>query len=469
MTEKILKEKKTNNPDRLPVGKFFAWKARDVSVAAINIVFGFLMIFCTDTLGMPAALVGTLLMASKIFDGFTDLFAAYVIENTHTRLGKARPYEFCLIGVWICTFLIFCASPEWSLIAKSIWVCSMYTLVFSIFTTLVGAANTPYMIRAFGRRQVLVKVSSYGGIVTMVGAMAVSVSFPMVMAKMATSPAGWRQMIALYSIPLLLIGLLRLIFVKEVVETDSDTTEKIPVKQILKMLVSNRYIWVFAGMMGFFNVITNMNVAVYFFRYYIGNLSLMGVFQIFSIVMLLGMFFMPQLTKRFSTPTIIGGGAILSVIGYAIVFLAGTNLVLLAVGGLLAGLVTFPVSYLQILIIMDLCTFNEWKGVPRMEVTVSLGGNLFSKIGQGVGAGLLGILLGAAGYDGAAATQPDSAILMIRMLYSLIPGVGILLILLFARVLGNFSKRVPQMAKDIEERKKAANAAVAEFENSRKA
>jgi Na+/melibiose symporter-like transporter len=64
---------KTENPDRLPVGKFFAWKSRDISIAAVTIVTGFVTMFCTDFLGMPAALVGTLLFAGRIFDGFTDL------------------------------------------------------------------------------------------------------------------------------------------------------------------------------------------------------------------------------------------------------------------------------------------------------------------------------------------------------------------------------------------------------------
>jgi Na+/melibiose symporter-like transporter len=449
------KKKRKEDPDRLPVGTFFAWKARDVSIASVQIVFGFLMMFCTDTLGMPAALVGTLLMGSKIFDGFTDLFAAYIIENTNTKLGKARPYEFCLIGIWGCTFLMFCASPEWSMVAKAVWVCSMYTFVFSIFNTLLGAANSPYMIRAFVRRQVLSKVASYGGIVTTLGAMVVSITFPMLMARLANSPAGWRQLIALYALPLLLIGLLRFIFVKEVIKTDKDAAEKVPVKQILKMLGSNRYIWVAAAMFGFFNVITNMNAGSYYFRYIAGDLSLMGVVQGIGMLLLIGMFIMPKLTKRFSAPQIICGGVIISMFGYGLLYFAGGNIVLLGIGTILIGTATFPLSYLQILIIMDLCTFNEWKGLPRMEATVSLGANLFAKIGQAVGAGLLGILLGAAGYDGTLAAQPDSAFTMIRLVYSLIPAAGMLIVLFFAGMLRKFSGQIPQLAKEVEERKAA--------------
>ncbi|MDR2786145.1 MAG: MFS transporter, partial [Treponema sp.] len=94
------KEKKVN-PDHLSVGKFFAWKTRDVASAGVIVVMGFLTMFCTDYLGMPAAYVGTLLLAGRVFDGITDLFAGFLVDNTNTRWGKARPYEWCIIGSWL--------------------------------------------------------------------------------------------------------------------------------------------------------------------------------------------------------------------------------------------------------------------------------------------------------------------------------------------------------------------------------
>lgn len=64
-------------------------------------------IFCTNVLGMNSALVGTLLMVSKLFDGFTDLLAGFLIDNTKSKWGKARPYEIAVIGVWGCSVLLF--------------------------------------------------------------------------------------------------------------------------------------------------------------------------------------------------------------------------------------------------------------------------------------------------------------------------------------------------------------------------
>ena len=163
----MTKEKKQKNPDKLGLGRLLAFKSSDVAQAGIQaIVLGYLTLYCTDTLAINPALVGTLLMASKIIDAFTDIFAGWLVDNTHTKLGKGRPYELCIIGVMICSIGLFSASPQWTMFFKCAWIFSMYTLVFSIFTTLRMAALTPYTIRAFSNNQnVITKVASYGGVI----------------------------------------------------------------------------------------------------------------------------------------------------------------------------------------------------------------------------------------------------------------------------------------------------------------
>ena len=204
----MAKTKKAPNPDRLPVGKFVAWRMRDWSLAANFIVMSYLTIYCTDTLKMPAALVGTLLLASKILDGVGEMFAGYIVDNTRTKFGKGRPYELCILGLWICTYFLF-STPDMGMVGKSIWVVIFYALVQSVFQTMLAAAQTPYMKRAWANKRVLVKLQSYGGILGTLLSAIVSISFPILMRSMATSHAGWSKLVMIYAIPLGLIGLLR--------------------------------------------------------------------------------------------------------------------------------------------------------------------------------------------------------------------------------------------------------------------
>ena len=77
-----------------------------------NVVYAFLssfvMIYLTDTVGLNPGIVGTLIAVSKLFDGITDIFFGSMIDKTHSKLGKARPWMlFGQVGVSLCLFLLF--------------------------------------------------------------------------------------------------------------------------------------------------------------------------------------------------------------------------------------------------------------------------------------------------------------------------------------------------------------------------
>ena len=143
---------KTRAPkaDRLPLGKFLAWKSSDITSAGVFlIVTTYMSLFCTDHLGMSPLVVGNIILISNVIDFFTDLIAAYVIDNTKSKWGKARPYELGAIGMTLCTTLIFITPSGWNETLKIVWVFCMYTFLFGVFNTFRTSANVPYLIRAF--------------------------------------------------------------------------------------------------------------------------------------------------------------------------------------------------------------------------------------------------------------------------------------------------------------------------------
>lgn len=272
--------KKTSNKEKrtVPFGQLLAWQTRAISLGAITIIIAYFSLYCTDTLGMRPAIVGTLLMASKFVDGFTDLVAGYLVDNTHTRLGKARPYEISIIFAWIFTVLLFSTSPQWSNIIKSVWIFAMYTLIFSVFSTFLNAAESPYIIRAFGDKEAVTKVSALGGLIVTIGCMVVSISFPILMGKLAISASGWRQLILIYALPLIIIGLLRFIFVKEKYDAEGDS-EHVSFKDMFKMLRNNPYAWCMAGENGATQFVIGLGAATYYFTWVVGDIGKYSIIQ----------------------------------------------------------------------------------------------------------------------------------------------------------------------------------------------
>ena len=102
-------KRKERNPKAVGAGRMFAWQSREVSQGCALMAVGYVSIFCTDTLKMDPALVGILLVISKLLDGFTDIIAGFIIDRTDTKWGRGRPYEVCIIGMWISTWLMSCA------------------------------------------------------------------------------------------------------------------------------------------------------------------------------------------------------------------------------------------------------------------------------------------------------------------------------------------------------------------------
>ena len=53
-------------------------------------VGSYLTLYYTDSVGIAAATIGTLMLLSRLLDGISDLVMGSIIDRTHTRWGKAR-------------------------------------------------------------------------------------------------------------------------------------------------------------------------------------------------------------------------------------------------------------------------------------------------------------------------------------------------------------------------------------------
>ena len=448
---------KTPKANRLPLGKFLAWKSSDITSAGVFlIVTTYMSMFCTDHLGMNPLVVGNIILVSNIIDFFTDLIAAYVIDNTKTKWGKARPYELGAVGMTLCTTLIFVTPSGWNDTLKIVWVFCMYTFLFGVFNTFRTSANVPYLIRAFDNNRTLIgKVSSYGGIVTTMGSMVVSLTFPKLMANLATSDGGWTTLILIYMIPLTVLGLLRFLFVKENPEIDArQVKDKVDFKDIWLMIRKNGYAWLYLLIMFFFQTIQSIGALSYYFKYIVGDVEQMGLLSIMSFVLLPTMFLFPVLMKKLSASQIIGLGAVLSCAGYVVNYFAGASMTMLIIGSIITAFAMLPISYLGNMVQMDLCTYNQYLGLPRMDASIGALFNGFgTQLGQGFGGWLLGFALAASGYVASegetVVAQPESAITMIQLLYSLIPMALMILLAVSAFLLSKLNKKMPQIEADI--------------------
>lgn len=448
--------RKEKDPKKVGFGRLIAWNSRAVSQGIGLMVLGYLSIYCTDTLNMPPALVGTLLVISKLLDGVTDVVAGFIVDRTDTKWGRGRPYEWCIIGMWASIWLMFTCPPSFSVVVKSIWVLCMYAMVNSVFYTFLQASNTVYMCRAFRYQEQYVSLSSSGAIFSMVCVAAFNIAIPSLVGKYGVSSSGWSFLMACIAIPMAIIGIMRFLFIKETIEVDTKVSdgvaEKVSFRDVKTVLTKNPYIWIVALILFVCNFVTNMGVNTYYFTYIVHNLGLLGLISAVQILAIPVMLFVPAILRKISISKLILIGCILSMVGYGINYIAGANTVLLSVAAVLFGLGSVPISMLINLMIIECADFNEWKGSQRMEGTLSSVTSFATKIGSALGAGVLGMLLSISGYIGDADLIPDSAVNMIRHLYSTIPAV-LWLIVALSLLLYKLDKKMPQIREEIELRR----------------
>ncbi|MCI2048746.1 MAG: MFS transporter [Lachnospiraceae bacterium] len=456
------KGKNIDNEKKIGPVKFFAWNLRGVSTGVCLMVMGYLSIYCTNTLGLNIAVVSMLLVVSKVIDAFTDLIAGLLVDKTNTKIGRGRPYELSIIGLWVCTYLLFSVPESWSMTVKYIWVLLMYIFVNAVFFTLLNANVTAYTVRAFKYHEQYVKLSTLGFVVPMVGVAVFNVIFPTLVGRIATSQAGWSRLIGITAIFMTALGLLRFIFVpetnKEITEAEQEK-EKVTLKDVGILFKNDKYIFALALVQLVLNFTTNLGVTTYYFTYIVGDISKQSILALVSLVSLPLAFVIPQLLKKTSVVKVIILGNILSITAGVINFIAGSNVVLLSIAGFLGGIGTVPCSMLPMLLIIDCADYNEYIGIQRMEGTLSAVNGFAGKVGAAAATAVTGLLLAAAGFvsstQGAATMQPGSALWMIRALYSIVPAV-LWVITALTMMSYKLEKKMPEIRSTLEERRAQA-------------
>ena len=104
-------------------------------------LFGaYLMIFYTDVFGLPAAMVGTMFLVTRVWDSVFDPVIGIIADRTSSRWGKFRPYllflavPFGLIG--ILTFY----TPPFGEAGKLVYAYITYSLMMMVYSGI----NVPY-------------------------------------------------------------------------------------------------------------------------------------------------------------------------------------------------------------------------------------------------------------------------------------------------------------------------------------
>ena len=412
-----------------------------------NVVYvllsAFVMIYLTDTAGLNAGIVGTLMMVSRLFDGFSDVIFGALLDRTNTRMGKARPWMLWgFVGCAGMIVAIFAIPTELGETAKYAWFFIAYTLLNAVFYTannIAYSALTALITRNGSERVQMGSIRFMFAFGTNLLIQSITVGG---VAMFGGGAAGWRTMAIIYALFGLAINTLSVFSVKELspeeLAGDDDTAQKedtLTVLESAKMLLSNKYYLLILVVFLLTQVFTAMlNMGIYFMKYILGDENLLGTFAwAINIPLIVGLLVTPIIVKKFGEMYRVNlGGYVIATLGRLGVLVAAYfhNIPLMLILSAVASLGMSPLQGTLNAMIAEASEHTWLRTGKRIDGLMFSCTSLGVKVGSGIGTAAAGWLLAASGYDGGVSMQPDSAIQMLYVMYVWFPLVANALIFL---------------------------------------
>ena len=405
-----------------------------------NVVYAFLtsfvMIYLTNTVGLNAGIVGTLIAVSKLFDGVTDVFFGNMIDRTKSKMGKARPWMFYgFFGCAVTLFAVFAIPTDLGEFAKYAWFFIAYTLLNAVFYTANNIAYSALTSLVTKNSSERVQMGSFRFIFAFSTSLFIQTVTVGAVEALGNDANAWRIVAFIYCILGVITNTLSVFSVKELSEEELNEADEnaapkddnLTLVQSAKLLFSNKYyvmiscVYVLQQLYG-----AMLGVGIYFMTYVLGNKELFGVFSwAINIPLIIALVFTPNLVAKWN------GMYKLNKYSYMIA----------TVGRLLVVAAGYMGSVPLMLLFTAIAAFGQgpWQGDMNAVIASCseytyltkgkrIDGSMYSctslgvKIGGGIGTALSGWMLDLSGFiNGDTAVQPDSCINMMYFMYLWLP------------------------------------------------
>ncbi len=396
----------------------------------------FMLKFYTDVMGVPAAVVGLLMMAARFVDAVTDVTMGQIVDRSRpTKDGKFKPWIKRMCGpVAISSFLIYqSAFADMSYGFRIVWMVITYILWGSIFYTSI---NIPYgsmasAISADPKHRA--ELSTWRTIGATLAGLVIGVGTPVaayvvVDGKTVLSGPRMTGIAGVFSILAIVCYLLCFRLVRERIPVEANN-QKLEIGKMLKNLAMNRALLgiIAAAILLLLGMLGMQGMAGYVFPNYYGSAAAQSLSAMTgSIVMLV---ICAPLAARLSARF---GKKELSVVSCA--FGSAVYLLCLLIKPqnpyIYVGFYTLAyigLGFFNTVIwamITDVIDDAEIKNGVREDGTIYSVYSFARKLGQAFSSGMIGGLLSLIGYTQATAFDPEITSGIFN-LSCIIPAVGL--------------------------------------------
>ena len=407
----------------------------------------FMMIYLTDTIGMSMGVVSTLIALSKVFDGVSDFFFGRLIDKTHTKMGKARPWMLWpYIGCAVTLVACFSIPTSWGQTAQYIFFFLSYTLLNAVFFTANNIAYASLTALITKNTSERVQIGSLRFIFAFATKIVIEAVTIYAVGWLGGGAAGWRTIAIIYAIIGVITNTYSVFSVKELPEEDEGSEKKekkendLTFLQSFKVLLKNKYYVIICSSYILTQLYASViGIGTYYTKYILGDETIFSTLSLaINITMVVSLTVLPMVIKK------LGGMYKLNIWGYVVAALGRVGVMAAAYMGSLPLMLAFTaVSTIGIAPLQGdmnalIACCSEYTTLTtghRLEGMMYSCSSLGIKLGGALGTAICGWLLDSAGYVENAAVQTASTVNMLNFLYLWMPiiinaAVGFLLVFL---------------------------------------
>lgn len=371
---------------------------RDMVYSLISM---YLIFYLTDILNLPNSTmwwITVIIVFARIFDALNDPVMGVIVDNTHTRFGKFKPW----ITIGAVTSAIFTTLLFTDFGLKGTGYIPLFALLYLMWGISYTANDISYwsMLPALSMNQKeREKIGAFARICANLGLFAVVVGIVPITTSLGESLGSMKQAYFVFAMAVGLImvaGQSITVFgvreSKAIVRKEQKTT----LKGMLKAIFKNDQLLFTAISMALFMIgyVTTTSFGLYFFKYAYGDEGMYSIFALVlgvSQIIALGVF--PLFSKKYERKTMYTGATILVLLGYVVFFFAPMNMIFIGLAGILLFLGQAFIQLLMLMFLADTVEYGQWKLGKRNESVTFALQPFINKMGGAIASGIVGITL----------------------------------------------------------------------------
>lgn len=400
--------------------------------AVYTMISMYLMYYLSDILQVPTHTmwyVTAIITGTKVFDAVNDPFMGVIVDNTHSRFGKFKPW--ILVGALLSSVFTVVMFTDFKLTGVSfIAVFTVSYLLWEISFTANDIAfwsMLPSLSKSQKERE---RIGALARIFASIGMFAMVIGIvpltELLGNMLGSMQRGYFALAFIAVIVMLIFQFIMLIFTKEE-EVITEKQETTHFKDLFTIIFKNdQLLWVTISMALFMiGYSTTTSFGLYYFEYIFGNKDMYSIFAlILGISQISALTIFPRISKVINRQKFYLLATILVVIGYLVFFFAPQqSMVFVAVAGLLLFVGQAFIQLLTLMFISDTVEYGEWKlGKRNDSVTLSLQ-SFINKFGSALASAIVGSTIILSGIKGAssASDMTPGGILLFKIAMLVIP------------------------------------------------